>query len=404
MIGKSPALLTNDALMVIAIGVLILTAIVVLLSIVMVIHHVVSDRNRRGNRERFESASILLAPLLVSDDGNLEEAVGAARKKNGNRAVALVLRRARYDLKGPVTDRISTLLVEMGEIRNLIHESRSRRDWRRAAAVRGLGECGGLDARNALLEAADDPSGEVRRAAREGLLSDGSPEAISAAIRSFITDLPRRAGWRRAFYARLAAVAADELNALVRSGKLAGTEEKLALEALGDAGRHSALALAVERIALAEGESRATAVRVIGKVGGDAEIPMILEALDDPEWYVRAAAARALELMLSLNGHARHAGLAQMSCEKLGSKLTDSSWWVRANAARALSRAGNSGIGVLVRASENTDRYARDAAVAALIMAPLGGEARLAIKKKIEVIVNQERTERPAARPGGLFA
>jgi hypothetical protein len=108
--------------------------------------------------------------------------------------------------------------------------------------------------------------------------------------------------------------------------------------------------------------------------------------------------------MLSVNGHARYAGLAQTSCEKLGTKLTDSSWWVRANAARALSRAGNSGIGVLVRASENTDRFARDAAVAALVMAPLGGEARLAIKKKIEDIANQERTERPAARPGGLFA
>jgi len=397
--------LAPDILSVTAIGVLILTAIVVVLSVIMVAHHIVTDRERKRNRERFESASVMLAPHLVTNDDRLDEAVAAAVKKNSERAVALVLRRARYDLMGPVTERISKMLSDIGEVKKLTKEATSRRDWRRAAGVRGLGECGGPDVRALLVAAADDESGEVRRAAREGLLSDGSHDAIRAAIHSFLIDLPRRAGWRRSFYARLAVVAADELTDLVRSGQLAPGEEKLALEALGDAGRSSVLPLAVARLSSAEGETRATAVRVVGKVGTEREMPLILEALGDTEWFVRAAAARSLEIMLSF-GHT-HAGLQQTACDKLGAHLTDGSWWVRANAARALSRAGNAGLGVLLRASEATDRYARDAAIAALAMAPLSPDARLTIKKRIESIVNASApitTQRSAIRPGDLFA
>jgi hypothetical protein len=44
---------------------------------------------------------------------------------------------------------------------------------------------------------------------------------------------------------------------------------------------------------------------------------------------------------------------------------------VRANAARALARAGEEGLAVLFAAAEGRDRYARDAALAALAMANL---------------------------------
>src|SRR5581483_345922 len=269
--------ITEEALRFIAAGGIVLTAIVLALTLVVIIHHIVTDRQRRRNRARFETASMLLAPHLVNNSPSLDEAVAVARSKAGDRAVGLVLRRARYDLKGPIVDRITGILVATGEVRKLLGEAKSRRDWRRAGAVRGLGECGGA--------AADDVSSEVRRAAREGLLSDGSGEAVHAAVRSFIADLPRRSGWRRSFYARLAAVAPDQLTELIRSGELKGTEEKLAIEALGDAGRPVALVLAMERIGAPEAEMRATAVRVIGKVATDREVPVVIEALQDPEWF-----------------------------------------------------------------------------------------------------------------------
>src|SRR5687768_15170014 len=98
---------TFDALQVVAFAVIGLFSLVVVLSFVVVGHHIVTDRERRRNRERFESAAVLLAPHLVANSQELEAAVEAARRKNGDQAVALVLRRARYDLASPVNVRIT---------------------------------------------------------------------------------------------------------------------------------------------------------------------------------------------------------------------------------------------------------------------------------------------------------
>jgi hypothetical protein len=62
-------------------------------------------------------------------------------------------------------------------------------------------------------------------------------------------------------------------------------------------------------------------------------------------------------------------------------------------------------VALLLRSAEASDRYARDASVAALAMAALTPEARLTVKNKIDALFNVP--EQPAAtvkRPGGLFA
>ena len=391
-----PTLLaSNRPLFLIAVGVVTLSLVVALLALIVFGHHIASDRERKRNRERFEGATNVLAPCIVGKFEELETAVAEARRKYGDRAVSLVLRRARYDVRGEGAETISRVLSRMGAIDQLKREARSRREWRRLAAVRGLGECGGEEARTLLMASADDPVGEVRRAAREGLLADGSPEAIHAAIASFLVDLPRRAGWRRSFYARLASVASNELLKLIESKKLSPGEEKLALEALGDAGWKAALPLAVAHAVAEDPELRATGIRVVGKIGGHSELRLVLDRLNDPEWFVRAAAARALETMLSPARPAGEKINADLPITNaLGSKLTDTSWWVRANAARALSRASRAGTEVLLTAGEGTDRYARDAALAALAMA----EVDPASRARIDNIVKNLLAEKPAVR------
>ena len=400
----APPISGETALTVIVIGVIVLASIVAVLSVVVFTHHLVTDRARRRNRQRFERASVMLAPHLVAGTLELERRVDVACRHHGPRAVALVLRRARYDLKGSIVDRITALLERIGEVDFLMRDVKSRRDWKRAIAVRGLGECGGETARRALLAAADDPSGEVRRAAREGLLSDGARESIEAAIESFLLDLPRRAGWRRSFYARLAAISSADLLELVTSARLSPGEEKLALEALGDAAVQETLPLAVQRAAAEEPETRATAIRVIGKLGSEREVPLLFDALEDSEWFVRAAAGRALEWMLLNSPPMSRSSWHAAALTTLGRKLTDNSWWVRANAARALARGGRGGIRVLLETAGAVDAYARDAAVAALAMAPLTPDTRLQVKTIISTLVGQpadtakaEATERLSA-------
>lgn len=396
----------QTALAAIVIGVIVLASLVLILSVVVFTHHLVTDRARRRNRRRFEGASVMLSPHLVSATGELEARVDAACRHHGARAVALVLRRARYHLKGSIVDEITALLERIGEIDFLLQDVKSRREWKRVIAIRGLGECGGATARKAMLAAAGDPSGEVRRAAREGLVSDRSPEALQAAIESFLLDLPRRSGWRRTFYARLAAVSSEHLLELVSSGRLQRAEEKLALEALGDAGAQKALPLAVQRANAEEPEMRATAIRVIGKLGSDREVPLIFDALEDAEWFVRAAAGRALEWMLLSSPLVSRSSWESAAFTTLGRKLTDNSWWVRANAARALARGGSGGIRVLLDTADAVDAYARDAAVAALAMAPLTPDTRLEVKNMISNLIAQRAGAANVAQPQaqGLFA
>lgn len=393
MIGARPV--SSEAMFLIATFVLLMTVVVLTLAAIVFLHHLWSDRVRKLNRDRFEGAATFLAPYLVTIDSDLEDVVDSARKRFGDRAVSLVLRRARFDLKGPVSLRISEELVNMGAVDDLIRETGSRRDWKRVAAARGLGECGGPKARAVLMDLAiNDPIGEVRRAAREGLLTEHIPEATKVAVDSFLKDLPRRAGWRRSFYARLAAVSAGDLLHLVRSGQLDSGEEKLALEALGDAGAVDALPLAIGHSTARQPELRATGIRVIGKLGGEEELPRVIQALSDDAWFVRAAAARSLEWMLGSRAiELADPGMQVESTNLLGKCLGDSSWWVRANAARALSRSGQHGISVLFAAAEGRDRYARDSALAALAMANLSVDQKMRLRYIVDHLSEAEEHE-----------
>ena len=396
----------RDPMLILTRGVVLLFIAVVLLSMIVVLHHVVTDRRRRRNRLRFESAALTLAPYLVATSRNLDGAVAAARLNAGDRAVALVLRKIRYDLKDELAERASAALNNMGEVRRLLHEAKSRRDWRRLAAMRALGECGGARSRKALIEAAaNDKSDDVRCAAREGLLHDATAEALNAAIESFVNSFPRRAGARRSFYTRLAFVSEQQMAMLMRSGRLPASEQKLALEAIGDVGRRSALALAKEHLMSHDAELRATAIRVIGRVGADGEMRMAIRALDDSEWYVRAAAARSLESMLTAGATPAASSQRQNACERLSAHLTDSSWWVRANSARALAHAGEEGAERLRGATQSEDSYARDAAVAALAIVEYRSNAVVTPKRNAESpgdTGTELRIGERTFRPGGL--
>ncbi|HVT03609.1 MAG TPA: HEAT repeat domain-containing protein [Thermoanaerobaculia bacterium] len=397
----------SRALAVIAVGVIVLTSLVLVLSAIMFTHHILSDRKRRRNGQRFQGAAVFLAPHIIANEAELLDYAQQARRRYGDRAVSLVLQRSRYDLKGETSLSVSHVLNKIGTVDRLLREVRSRREWKRAAAVRGLAECGGDRAIAVLLDAADkDETGDVRRSAREGLLLDSRPESVQAAIASFLKDLPRRAGWRRSFYARLASASSKELMQLINEKKLAGSEEKLALEALGDAGASEAIEFALSRLSSEDAELRATAVRLLGKLGTLDHIPQMLARLEDSEWFVRAAAARGLEWMAShtRDSMTRH---HKECCRLLGAGLKDKSWWVRANAARGLAHQGQLGIDVLFRAGEADDNYARDAALAALALAQLSTEQQTRLRmilRRLEEIPEIDPVERvPFLDPlGGL--
>ena len=80
--------------------------------------------------------------------------------------------------------------------------------------------------------------------------------------------------------------------------------------------------------------------------------PLLVQALQDPEWPVRAVAAKSLAML-------RYAP----SVPELCNALRDSEWWVRANAAEALRELGQAGLTGLEAMLDDEDTYARHQAV-----------------------------------------
>lgn len=300
----------------------------------------------------------MLAPAIVVST-ELDDASASAVRRFGRAAVSEVLRRARGEMAGEPATALTAALESIGEVERLARRSRSRSTARRRTAVRQLAECGGDTACDALVAALDDSDWEVRRAARDGLLSDGRAEPIRLALDSYLGEPAKSLGWRRSFYARFASVAPTHLCALLARHALDAEEEKHAIDALGHARATLAATEVRSRLRSRDPELRASAARFAGKVDDADSVDDLTRLLQDPEWFVRAAAARALEGLPKSNE----------ALVGLGDCLEDGTWWVRANAARSLTRAGERGRRVLLDAIGRDDAYARDAAIAALATA-----------------------------------
>lgn len=330
------------------------------------LRHRLGIRRRLARQRRVEelagqiSDGLATAPELDALLGEVEEKEGAALV---DEAFVEACRRA------PRGELVRERALERGVVGRLLQDAAASATWKRVLALEGLRICGSGEAIPALRAASQDPAPEVRRSGRDGLLADGSPEAIRALLASLLAEFPIRPDWRGGLFARIPVPAGSVLLALLRDGTLDQRQEKLALELLGDAAEPQAAAPALERVGSPDPERRATAARVLGKLG--VEPGRVAPLLVDQEWFVRAAAARAFETL--------RADLSILI--SLESRLADPEWWVRSNAAQALVRQGEPGLATLftVLEEEDSNRLAREAALSALssLDLPAAGRARL---------------------------
>jgi HEAT repeat protein len=98
-------------------------------------------------------------------------------------------------------------------------------------------------------------------------------------------------------------------------------------------------------------EVRVAVARVLRSKAGDSVHVKLLSMLRDPDWRVRAQAARGLSEIHD-----------ERTTQELGRALTDGNWWVRFRAGLALATMGHMGSTELTNALAHSDRYARDMA------------------------------------------
>ena len=242
-----------------------------------------------------------------------------------------------------------------------MRDCRSRNPVGRGVAGELLGRLGCEDALPQLELLLRDPDSEVRGSAARGLGALATPAAAWCLIDALAARLLphdrllEQLGRPFAVHVMIDAVHIAELGPI--RGDIA---DALGL-ARAPAGLHAIAAL----VRLGTERERIKASRALGRLARPEAVPLLLEALEDEAWVVRAQAASALGRI----GDAR-------AVDALERALSDAAWWVRANAAEALRGCGEPGIAALHRAVGSPDRFARDRAREALALESALAQAR----------------------------
>ena len=250
-------------------------------------------------------------------------------------------------------ERMVGWLEAHGHVDAWIGQLRHRNPWTRENAAELLGIVRPERAVEPLLAALEDEVLDVRMRAAAALGQLGGHRARAALIAA----LTNENRWSTIRITDLLSGMGPEVGAELRQA-FAGMGRGARLAAIDLVARVSAADSGAFLTALLDDDDidiRARAAAAVGRVGHRPAIPALLRAMEDPAWPVRAMAAKALGAMQ-----------VEAAVPQLRAALRDQEWWVRANGAAALRHLGPAGIEALQDMRNDSDRFARDQARAAL--------------------------------------
>jgi HEAT repeat protein len=212
--------------------------------------------------------------------------------KREERVLAAVLAGYSRMLQGPTREQIASYFEQRGAIRREIEQlTAASAVWKRASAAHYLGDMSSLTATPALVAALADPHGDVRTAATRSLGRLRSPDAVPVVLAALVEkSIPGPlGGWT------LLQIGTQALPALL--SLLASTEAETRATAIKLIGRLGGAADA-EAIATCMSDTsarvRREAALALGRIGSTRDVPALLRALEDRIATVRAAAALGL--------------------------------------------------------------------------------------------------------------
>jgi HEAT repeat protein len=315
---------------------------------------VAAKKLQRNVRERRSSArrAAYRADISAASPGALAEATRGSARRFGARNDLLAVLRAWL----PNEEKLACFLEaarESGLVERLVRDCRSRSAVARGVAGELLGRIGCAEAVGELATLLRDADPEVRAAAARGLGALATPEAAWRLIYALEAGLLPQ---DRVLEQLGRPFAVHALIDAFHVAQLAPIRGDIA-DALGLARALASLHAIASLIRFGTERERIKACRALGRLARVEAVPLLLEALDDEEWVVRAQAAGALGRI----GDVR-------AVRPLELALADSAWWVRADAAEALRACGEPGRQALRRALDAPDRFARDRAREALAL------------------------------------
>jgi HEAT repeat protein len=325
----------------------VLTALTVLILLMILVIHQLENRRIRRDAKFRKSADPLVKAFLA---GTASEAETVAELRRDPGAMLNLLMELSPDLDTTMRARLRPLIAAFPFVQR---ELAALKSWRWEARIRGaarLGYLGDTGARQSLLVALQDDVLAVRFAAARSLVALGCSDAVAPILAAL--NVPGEVIHRRAseVLAGLGPLAADPILSVLKNP--AGRETDLAVAA------RVAEMLQIEQavpdlqklLQHASLEVRITSLRGLAAIGDPAAILPISRLAHDPAWEVRNSVMQALGRMRALE----HIPLLLQG-------LSDPSWWVRFSSAKALYVTGQTGIDALVDATEHhADKYGRD--------------------------------------------
>lgn len=213
----------------------------------------------------------------------------------------------------------------------------------RARAIQTLGMLGLPEHAGRVISALDDPSPLVAMVAARALAQEESP-AYAAAV---LERLPRFDGWNRRFLASMLAAMGPQVGETLRRALADSQAEPKARAVLAEAlqlqGDPLAGDVAVEVLqGTSDRDLQAAALRLLHSVGRPQHAPVVRGFLDSGDAVVRTQALRALGSVGS-----------ESDVPRLLEAMADASPWTALSAARAVSAAGARSVLTEIGASES---------------------------------------------------
>ena len=252
-------------------------------------------------------------------------------------------------------DEIRTLFYKLGYVAFYEKKLRSRNIIIRASAVDKLGKMLSEPSVGKLIEMLKTKNTETIAVTVRALSKIKSTEALKGILDHLPTLLHESLIAQKAMNTALTSFGVSAVPPLIEYGRKHSDPRILSsiLEVLSNTSADSAVCLfAVEHIKHSDADIRAKALKVLGNVDTESiafEQNLVLPLLEDPVWFVRLQAVRALG-----NLHYRKA------IDFMGGLLLDQNWQVRDAAATALTKFGNDSIDIFLKILKYRDLYAKE--------------------------------------------
>ncbi|MDB4906438.1 MAG: lyase domain protein repeat-containing protein [Gemmatimonadetes bacterium] len=333
-----------------------LAVIAVLQSVFLALIVVLLFVNRTRSRLRADVSARISAEVAgpaqswLVGEGSITEVAEVLASLPVDRALEQMVMLATSRVGGSQLTDLAGTIADYPWVDEVLKRAYSRNWWRRLDAARLLAAVGGPRHRDLLRRLLADDHPAVKGVATASIPRVADLDSVVLVLES----LPRQPLVVRLYqFSMLKETWSFTSEALL--ARMTATSDPQSLEtwvALSEAIGTSEL---LERVCtLRAHESAAVRInvaRALKKYYHPDSARTLIDLLSDPDWRVRAQAARSIG---TLND--------EMSIEPLRNAMLDAQWWVRFRAALALAQLGEKGRRALRTMRDSTDRYASEMA------------------------------------------